>query len=365
MTDNAKNSFPRSRPLGLLAGTLVVMAAGAASLDENRARFLQASAVARRDLAESLRRFDQDFRVEQQQAVRSIDDRLKTLPTEEREHYLAAMRRFHNWVEGLPERVRDDLLAKAPDQRLGSVKTLVAKYPLPDVEARSPVDFIQTGGTGAFEVASLCKTWLALSPQERQKLDGSPAGSRRAELRRLGHNRNIPAELTPPDYNEKHWIDQAENRLNEIRGSGTVQKDWITKLENRIAQTSANRKGDGKESPRPFLHRLAVNLYVQEHTPPAKVDSGRLAQFFASIPSWVQSTFNVFPSDEARRRLTLVYRLVYPHPQEFDPRAGAGAKAQASPSPAASKTEQPRPPAPPAQPKNATSKPSNPVQSPF
>lgn len=365
MTDIAKDSFPSSRRLGLLFGTLIVVAAGAASLDENRTRFLQTSVVARRELAESLRRFDQDFRVEQQRALRSIDDRLKTLPAEDRDRYFAVLRRYHNWVEGLPERVRDDLLAKAPDQRFTSVKTLIAKYPLPDVEARSPVDFIQTGGTGAFEVASLCKVWLTLPSRERQKLDALPVGRRRAALHDLGREAKIPRELIPPDYDEQRWIDLAENRLSEIRGAGTVQKDWITRLENRIAQATANRKGDGKDVSRPFLHRLAVNLYVQEHTPPARVDSDRLAQFFEAIPSWVQSTFNVFPSDEARRRLTLVYRLVYPHPHEFATQAAAGAKAQAATPPAASTTEPARPPTPPAQPKSATSKPSSPVQAPF
>jgi hypothetical protein len=364
MTDFVKSTSLNSRGLGLLAGMLVVAAAGAASLDENRARYQQMSMGARRDLAESLRRFDQDLRNEQQQAVRAIDDRLNALSAEERASYFAVLRRFHNWIEGLPERVRDDLLAKAPDQRMAMIKTLTAKYPLPNVEARSPIDFIQTGGTGAFEVAALCKIWLTLPPQERQKLDALPVGSRREALHRLGreHAPPIPRELTPADYNEPKWIELVETRLKDIRSLGAAQNDWITKVENRISQ-AANRKESGKDRPSPFLHRLAVNLYVQEHTPPPKVDASRLAQFFAAIPSWVQSTFNVFPSDEARRRLTLVYRLVYPHPQEFDPRAAA--KAQAAKAPAASKAAEARPAAPAAQPKNVPAKPAAPVHSPF
>jgi hypothetical protein len=357
MIDPTNEGRSSRRLSGLFVGVLSVLAAGAATVDENRQRFLEMSAIARRDLAESLRRFDQDFRPQQQQAIRAIDDRLKALPAEERESYFAASRRFHNWIKGLPERVRDDLLAKPPDQRMATVKALVSKYPLPALEARSPVDFLETGGTGLFEVASLCKTWLALAPAERRKIDSLPPGGRRGALHEAGRDKKIPRELTPPDYDEKRWVGQAESRLEEIR-AGAENKDWVAKLENRI-QAAAIRKGNGKEPMRPFLHRLAVNLYVQEHESPPRVDPDRLSRFFAAIPSWVQSTFNAFPADEARRRLTLVYRLVYPHPQEFGSRAGAGAdpatKATApvagkpdsgSPAPVPSKAAAPKSPTP-------------------
>ena len=254
---------------------LFVVAAGAASLDENRARFLLTSPVARLELAESLRRFDYELRDEEQRAVRAIDDRLNALPPSERDQYLAVLRRFHNWVDGLPERVRDDLLAKASDQRLASIKSLTTKYPLPDVQTRSPVDFIQTGGTGAFEVAALCKTWLALSPQERAKIDASPSGSRRAELHRLGRDHDIPAELRPADFDEAKWTALAENRLKEIGGAGDRQKGWITKLETRIAESSAKRKANG--SPRAARFSIAwQSIYTSRNTarPRASTRSG-------------------------------------------------------------------------------------------
>jgi hypothetical protein len=219
MIHRSKEGPPTRRISGLVAGVLLVTAAGAVTLDENRERFLQMSAVARRDLAETLRRFDHDFRPEQQRAIRAIDDRLKELPKEERESYFAAARRFHNWIKGLPERVRDDLLAKPPDQRLAAARTLLARYPLPELEVRSPVDYIGTGGTGLFEVASLCKAWLALEPAERRKIDALSPGSRRTALHESGRGKKIPRELTPPDFDERRWIDRAEMRINEIRGS--------------------------------------------------------------------------------------------------------------------------------------------------
>jgi len=368
MIDPLKKGLPSGRTSGLFVGVLIVLAAGAAGLDENRERFLQMSAVARRDLAESLRRFDHDFRPEQQQSIRTIDDRLKALPTEERASYFAASRRFHNWIKGLPERARDDLLARPPDQRMAAVRTLFAKYPLSDLEVRSPVDFIETGGTGLFEVASLCKAWLALAPAERSKIDGLPPGSRRGALHELGRGKKIPRELKPSDYDEKHWINQVETRLDEIRGSGPANKDWVAKLENRF-QAAANKRGEGKDAARPFLHRTAVNLYVREHEAPPAVDPNRLSRFFDAIPSWVQSTFNVFPADETRRRLTIVYRLVYPYPQEFDPRTGSGAgpatKAQAKPAPSAIESKTGLGSPAPAPPKVGSPRPSNGSNAPF
>lgn len=363
MTDILKSGLLRSRPLGLVVGMLVVAAAGAGSLDENRARFLLSSTVARRELVESLRRFDNDLSDEEQRALRSIDDRLNSLPSSQRDAYFAVLRRFHNWLDGLPERVRDGLLAKSADQRLAAIKPLIAKYPLPDVQTRSPIDFIQTGGTGVFEVASLCKTWLALTPEERKKIDAVAPGGRRAELHRLGRDRGIPNELRPADFDEATWIDRAEARISEIRGGGDRQKDWIAKLEARITESSAKRKEGGKLRPRPFIHRLAVNLYVQEHTPPPAVDPVRLLQFFVATPPWVQSTFNVFPSEEARRRLTLVYRLIYPAPQEFDPMARSGPEPRAASPTAASKPSpppRPTPSAPPATPSTTPPKPAAP-----
>ncbi len=336
MTDNRKLQVLQSRCVGLAVGILIVAAAGATSLDENRTRFLLTSTVARRELAESLRRFDLEIGDEDQRAIRAIDDRLNALPAPERDVYLSVLRRYHNWLDELPERVRDGVLAKPADQRLAAIRALIAKHPLPDVQARSPVDFIQTGGTGAFELASLCKAWLALPPDDRKRIDAAPPGDRRAELHRLGRGLGIPNELRPADFDEAEWIARAEERVKQI-GSGGDQKDWIAKLETRITESAAKRKESGKVRALPFIHHLAVNLYVQEHGPPPAVDPGRLTQFFGATPSWVQSTFNVFPADEARRRLTLVYRLIYPAPQEFNPMASTGPKPQAT-TPAAPKS---------------------------
>ena len=60
------------------------------------------------------------------------------------------------------------------------------------------------------------------------------------------------------------------------------------------------------------MRRLAINLYFLEQPPPGQVDPQRLAQFFAAMPPWVRTSFDSYTADEARRRLTLVYRLLFP-----------------------------------------------------
>ncbi len=49
------------------------------------------------------------------------------------------------------------------------------------------------------------------------------------------------------------------------------------------------------------------------------VKSDRLAAFVAAFPTFIQSSFEQYPPDEAQRRLTIVYRLVFPPGEEMKP----------------------------------------------
>jgi hypothetical protein len=78
-----------------------------------------------------------------------------------------------------------------------------------------------------------------------------------------------------------------------------------------------------------ILRRQAINYYFIQHRPPAVLPE-RLADFVAAFPPWLQNAFDPYPPDEARRRLTIVYRLVFPSPAEMKaaprqpiPQAGA------------------------------------------
>ena len=66
------------------------------------------------------------------------------------------------------------------------------------------------------------------------------------------------------------------------------------------------------------IHQLAESLYFMEH-PPTPVLPGNLAQFDAQIPDWLRSTLDALPPDDARRRLTILYRQIYPPGKEIPP----------------------------------------------
>ncbi|WP_337175477.1 hypothetical protein [Paludisphaera sp.] len=334
-----------ARAIALAIGLAAVAIAGAATLEGQRARLAMKTAAEREQLHDALRRFDLRLTVAEQEAARDLDARLNAMPDDERDGYLAVLRRYHNWLHQLPERLRDGVLAEPPDRRLKRIQELAIKYPPPDWRPTSSMDFIQIGGTGTFELAALCKTWLALSPADRRAVDALEAGKRKEDLARRGRDLKIPRALRPADYDEARWMEEAEARVRDLRATAAGPRDWLSRIEAKFEQAGE----DAPEAPprvRPFLRRLAENLYVEEHELDHPVAPTRLEQFFAAMPPWIRSTFAAFPADEARRRLGVVYRLVHPHPEEFRPSAAEKAPPAAAPKATRPAVAPPTPPGP-------------------
>lgn len=337
------------RLAALTLGLTAVMFVGAANLEFDRAWLLRKSPTERDRLRESLRRFDMMLNADEQRAARSIDERLNRLPEDERDEYLMVLRRYHNWLKSLPERDRDSLSTMPRDARLKRIQELTVKHPPPGGGSNASLDFIQIGGTGAFEVAALCKVWLSLTPSERARIDGLTAGVRKDELIKKRKELKIPRELRPTDFDEDRWIDETETRFRELRGLNVGPKDWLSKIESKLEQAESNTP-EIAARPRPYLHRFAVNLYVQEHKLEHPVDPTRLTQFFDAVPPWIRSTFVPFSGDDVRRRLSTLYRILYPYPEEF--------RALGPPQP----TQPPKVPMPGAQPKATPSSPPPPAR---
>lgn len=342
-----------SRAFALGLSLAAVGFVGAATLDDGRAWFLRKSPSERDEIRESLRRFDMMLNVNEQRAARALDDRLRTLPEDERDDYLLVLRRYHNWLRSLPERDRDALAAMPVDARLKRIHELSGKYPPPVGASHSSLDFIQTGGTGAFEVAALCKIWLAVTPAERARIDGLAVGNRKDELLKKGRELKIARELRPTDFNEEHWIAEARAKIRELRGGAAGPKDWLSKIDGDFDQADAENP-DGGPRPRAYVHRLAVNLYVQEHKLDHPVDPTRLAQFFDAVPPWIRSTFVAYSGDDVRRRLSLLYRILYPFPEEFRGLSAPGAEPVRKTPPPAIEPKNPPAAAPAARPAHQT-----------
>jgi hypothetical protein len=322
----------------------VALLAGAADeLEAARTRLQGMSPKQRDALLEALRRFDLQLSSEQQKSVRELDQQIAKLPFEDRVHYLAVLRRYHNWLDTLPETVKDDFLGRPPEERMTHLKSLTSKYPIPQEKTPYWMQFAEVAGGSPFELAAVFKIWHDLAPDQRREIEKlATVAQRRDKLLEFGRSMRVFREVIPVDFRVEEWIPKVEAKIDELRGSDPELRTAIARAENKLA---AKNKGEGKIRVHPpILRRLAINLYLLSQDPPRSVSQARLDEFFAALPPWVHSSFDSYPADEARRRLTLVYRLVFPYPSEFQPARGSAKSPGAS---TKTKTGSPPPQLPP------------------
>jgi len=138
---------------------LVVPAVAALSIgagdvpDDARARLQNMSPQQRSELGEALKQFDLQLTPDQQKSIREIDQQISKLSAEDQVHYLAALRRYHNWLDSLPETVRDNLQAKPPGERMAQIKTLISRYPLPREGTPYWMQFAEVAGSTPLDSA--------------------------------------------------------------------------------------------------------------------------------------------------------------------------------------------------------------------
>jgi hypothetical protein len=303
--------------------TLALILGAAPPPDQAVQRLSAMSSQRRATLAANLERFDRLFTPEQQRAIRELDAELWRLPEVERSRYFAVLRRYAHWVRTLPEHLREELSGLPPSERMKRVREIAETHPPPNGRTSDWIQLAEIGGIPPFELAALYRIWQVLTPAERREVDALPAGSLRQErLLKIGRQRGLPGEIRPPDYNEAEWIAKAESRLTAIRGIDPELRRLLTKIDARLENLIAKRKQERGEVGAPiFAKRLAANLYYLDNPVEHRVTGDRLAGFLQSMPSWLRPIYDSLPADEARRRLTIVYRLVYPYPQEWRPEA--------------------------------------------
>lgn len=311
-----------SRFIGLslvLAATLFVAADSA--IDPAWTRLEALPRAERLRLWENLQRFDKLGRGDQH-AVKDLDRRIAEIDNaEQKAHYLNVMRRYHLWFESLPEPKRDELLKAAPDDRMARVSQIMAGQKAAD-RAVSPLLLLpRIADLGAFspvDMAMIYQAWRGLAPAERAGLEKLPPAQFRNQISRRSSKSDVtPAELLPAKYKEADWVAKVEKRPRFLR------VDSITK---------------GREALRDEKKRhMALNLYFLEH-PPKAVSDAHLAQFLNEFPAVVRSTFDVFPPEEIKRRLSTSYRMVFPNDEIPPPKkavpAGAPNPSAVKPGPA-------------------------------
>ncbi len=253
------------------------------------------------------------------------------------------MRRYHNWLDSLPDKERDDLQVRPPGERMAQIKKMLSRFPLPAEGTPLWLQFADFAGPSPFETATTFRIWQGLTTQQRHEIEALTApGERRMKLMAHGRELRLLREIRPADFSIDEWIPRVEAKLAEIQPLDPEIRAALTK-----AESTFKTKYEGKAKVRehsPLMRRLAINLYLLEQPPPSPVDSQHLAQFLAAMPPWLRTSFDVYPADEARRRLTVVYRLLFPR-DEFKP-VVAKAKTGVASSTAPKHNTAPPPPAP-------------------
>jgi hypothetical protein len=283
----------------VLASPQVVHAAEAEA--ENLERLRSIPREERLALWEKLNEFDALSQTERS-AIRSLDERIGQLPPAMRANYGSVLRRYHHWVQGLTDAQRNELNAAPPGERMKLVTKLhAAERSAP--RANSTPLFLQVSDFSSalplFETALRLKVWFDLTPEKRAEIEKIPSVAeqqkRLAELRQQVKE-GLVNRISKSD----------ESALMEKIEENPQLKNWLS---------SPLRKADPTKHEK-MKRRMAVNYYFLEH-PPAAVESGHLMRFQTALPSWYRGQFDYLPSEEARRRLTILYRLVFPSPGEI------------------------------------------------
>ncbi len=295
-----------------LSALAVLLVAAASDPNRSWTRIRELPLDQRSKLIQNLRKFDLELPPEKQAAIREMDRRIGEMEPEQQGRYFSVLRRYHDWLNSLPETRQNDLLDQSPEERMETIRKLVADYPVPACETPRHLRIAEVGELSPFELASVFRIWRTLTDTQRTRLEHLPREKgRRTTLLKIGNSlkKPIPRETQPSDFDEEKWIGLVEAHWRSVRPLSLLDDAVKKKLE-----TPAKEKFEAHR--KEVLRRQAINFYLTKtHVDPVQPD--RLAKFVAGLPAWAQSAIESYPPDEARRRVSLAYRLVYPHPREI------------------------------------------------
>jgi hypothetical protein len=284
-------------------------------------------------LADRIRDFERLGR-DEKAAVRALDRKIDALPPPDQANYYAVLRRYHLWLHTLTDDQRKELDAAPTDRKMG----LVAKFRAAEGKKETGASPVSTlfqladpWGRSPFEMAHNLEVWFALGPAHHAELEKLGMRERTKRMNEL--SRQIKGKVRPLAQLTKPQEDAALKQLDKQAQT----KGW---LRNQLRKSDTEKQVVDKR-------RLANNFHFLAN-PPKPVQAVNLLRFETAMPSWFRATFDHLPPEEARRRLTVLYRLIYPFPNEIP--AGGPSTAVAAPAPAREPKAPPsgpgRPPAP-------------------
>jgi hypothetical protein len=288
--------------LPAISALATILVAATVDPSDNWARLRAMPRQERQRLVENLQKFDLVYSSDQQRALRELDRRINELEPARQAQYLAALRRYHDWLGSLPDSVRDSLKEKAPGERMELITKLVKDHPVSHVATARFLKIVDVGDYSPFELAAIYQVWHSMSARERQEVEKMAPGPRRKAFLQKGEAGHVATALKRLAFDEVKWLSELEE-FAEKRKTGFLLQELKSKADARPVE---------------ILRRQAINFHFLEKAHPTAVDPARLADFLASFPPWLQTCFDHHSPDEARRRLTIVYRLVFPPPHEIE-----------------------------------------------
>lgn len=302
MNQFRRQGFARRAALATLA--LLTLGSGVChpADDANWARLQSLSPARRQELAEKLREFEALDPAEQER-IRTLDTKLAALPDAERADYQAVLRRYHIWLSGLSEAERAEINDAPPNQRMAVVSRIKAEQSTKDPAPPLFLLAADFGGFSPFDLANRMKVWLRLDTAQKAELNRLEEPLRSRRLQELGRSLGV----TPVARISQAQEDRAFDRATRSAIFPLLKRPEELVKVGRLRQ------------------RLAESAHFSEN-PPEKVSLDNLFRFAEAMPIWMRALIDPMPPDEARRRVTVLYRLVFPAPAEL-PAATAPVKA--------------------------------------
>ena len=206
------------------------------------------------------------------------------------------------------------------------------------------MQFADLAGGSPFELAAVFKIWQELTPEQRreiEKLANARAAARkalRARSRAEDLPRDPPGRLSPGGMDPQGGGQDPRAPRDRPGAQGGHRQGRRRRRATGQGQAGRQDQGASADAPPPGDQPLLPGATAPDpvrpsgstrSSPPCRPGSGP-----RSIP---------IPPDEARRRLTLVYRLVFPHPAGVPARGAPPRDKRARPRRATSRAASPRP----------------------
>jgi hypothetical protein len=324
----------RARTILIVAFT--VLAAGAVADEAANWKRLETMPREQRvNLSTTLERFD-TLPPDEKASIRELDAAIARLDPTVQARYRVLLGRFHVWVKGLTDAQKKQL---AEVRTAGDRLVLVTKWKRAEVlaDTRSKANLIfgvQPGDLGAippYEIANALRAWFVISDEEKKKIEKiQRLDLRISELTTLGRLHRAGMKRFPDEIEAAMF----ERLANDEKAKAVFPKQFARPKKD----PATSKEEPGKALPKEHrlndyhpVHHLTETLYFTDN-PPAPVSPENLARFEAQIPTWLRASLDPLPPEVARRRLTILYRQIYPVGQEIPPPAKPDpAKVKAAP----------------------------------